>query len=290
MLLKVSVQITPKTDRRGFVDVWQLREAVSAVEALTAYKPHSIKVVAGPSSQEFLQQRAKLLAEIESTIDAYLAREPRWAVFLLQRVGHHEWAPEGTHSKTSKINNAWLGDWALTEVFNGKRINWIRLNESINNTRARVTRKEGSTFMSFESENSPSSPIADASDCQLRYSGGLTYLPAENMQAAMSRETVLGYLATYAVEGLQDTLKPFHPKKRYKQVLVHCPEGESLDSQRARYLLLARDTMIELASDNRAIEYICHFKRVNGLRCQGGVDLSFSNSVMSIELIGLLNR
>lgn len=226
-------------------------------------KPHSIKVVAGPSSQEFLQQRAKLLAEIESTIDAYLAREPRWAVFLLQRVGHHEWVPEGTHSKTSKINNAWLGDWALTEVFNRKRNNWIRLNESTNNTRARVTRKEGSTFISFESENPPSSPIADASDCQLRYSGGLTYLPAENVEAAMSRETVLGYLATYAIDGLQDALKPFHPKKRYKQVLVLCPEGESLNNRRTRYLLLAGDTMIEVASDNGAIEYIRHFKRVD---------------------------
>lgn len=230
-------------------------------EIFISTKPYSSKVVAGPSSQEFLQQREKLLAEIESNIDAYLAKEPRWAVFLLQRVGHHEWVPERTSSETSKLNSAWLGDWLLTDIFNRKRDNWIRLNDSTYNTKARITRKKGSALISFESLKPPSSPIGDASECQLRYSGGLTYLPAENMEAAMSSETVLGYLSTYPIEGLSDTLKPLNPKKRYRQVLVNCPEGESLNSRRTRYLLLAGDTMIELASDNVAIEYIRHFKR-----------------------------
>ncbi|MEJ2622392.1 MAG: hypothetical protein P8163_19720 [Candidatus Thiodiazotropha sp.] len=221
----------------------------------------STKVVAGPRNLKFLQQREKLLAEIESNIDAYLSKEPRWAVFLLQRIGHHEWVPEGTSSETSKINYTWLGDWALTDVFNSKRNNWIRVNESSNKTKARVSRKDGATFIALESDKPLSSPIADTSECQLRYSGGLTYLPAEDKEAAMSRETVLGYLSTYPIEGLSEPLKPLHPKKRYKQVLMHCPEGESLDNQRTRYLLLAGETMIEVASDKGAIEYIRHFKR-----------------------------
>ncbi len=227
-------------------------------EAREIYLPKKryTRKVAGPNIQKFIQQRKKLLAEIESNIDAYLTKDPRWAVFLLQRAGRHEWVPTGTKSETDQINDAWLGNWTLTKVF--KR---MRISELSNNTKARITRQDGSTFISFQSTNHPSSPIADASECQLRYSGGLTFLPAKGKESAMSRETVLGYLGTYPIKGLTEVLKPFNPRKRYKQVLIQCQQGESLDNRRTRYLLLAKDTMIELASDNWAIEYVRHFKR-----------------------------
>jgi hypothetical protein len=78
----------------------------------------------------------------------------------------------------------------------------------------------------------------------------------------MSRESVLGYLLTYPMNGLSDVLKPFYPYQRYKQVLMLCPEGESIDNRRSRYLLLAEDTMVEIASDRNTIEVVRHFKRI----------------------------
>ncbi|MES2018124.1 MAG: hypothetical protein V4484_16675 [Pseudomonadota bacterium] len=35
----------------------------------------------------------KRLAEMGANIDRYLAQNPRWGVFLLEQIGHHEKAP-----------------------------------------------------------------------------------------------------------------------------------------------------------------------------------------------------
>lgn len=213
----------------------------------------------GPKDHTFLQQREELLAEIESNIDAYLSEDPRWGVFLLHRVGHHEWVPEGMTSDTDLINDAWLGNWQLDKVF----LDWIPVDEPAEATTASIGRNGSSTVISFQSRTPPSSPIGDARNCQLRYSGGLSYLPSHIEKYSLSHETVLGYLKTYPIEGLADVLEPFDPTKRYKQVLVLCPEGESLDSSRTRYLLLAEDTMVEVATDTYAIGYVRHFTRVS---------------------------
>lgn len=57
---------------------------------------------------------------------------------------------------------------------------------------------------------------------------------------------------------------PFDPKKRYKQVLVQCEAGESLENDRVRFLLLAGDTLVEVAAEQpyKASIFVRHYRRV----------------------------
>jgi hypothetical protein len=66
-------------------------------------------LVAGKGAPEFEQARARLMADIASNIDRTLAQDPRWGVFLLERVGHQEWTPTGRQSTTKKLAPAWEG-------------------------------------------------------------------------------------------------------------------------------------------------------------------------------------
>jgi hypothetical protein len=227
-----------------------------------AYHDYAETTVAGPDHQAFLQQKEKLLAEIESNISAYLDKDQRWAVFLIKRLGHHEWVPAGKSTSTGDISDVWLGNWALSDVFSRVGNNWFRDKTLASGTKGVIRRNGDSTFVTFKSTKSPYSPIADTEQCQLRYSGGLTYLPSTDPEAALSRETALGYLSTYPIEELAELMQPLNPYNRYKQVLLNCEQGESLNSQRTRYLLLANDIMLEVASDSWAPEYVRHFKRV----------------------------
>lgn len=217
--------------------------------------------VAGSLAPEFLRAREKLLAEIDSNIDRSLAEDPRWGVFLLHRVGRHEWVPEGTESNTWKLDPSWLGHWELEQTFLG----WRLLNMQPEKTDATITQSNDSTTITFRTPSLATPPLEDAIGCQLRYSGGRTYLPSTNNEDSLSTETVIGYMGAYPIPGLVDVFKPLDRTKRYRQVLVLCPQGEWTDNDRVRFLLLAGDTMIEIAKNGSSNVYVRHFRRVKTL-------------------------
>lgn len=168
-----------------------------------------------------------------------LKQEPRWSVFLLHRVGHHEWIPEGTQSTTHQLDSAWLGKWAFQKeskdssypMTNGEGTADIYQDGEF----TKITITAASSF----------DPFNNVSGCLLRYSGGLTYLPEitpDGKTDKLNTNTLLGYTLPVLHP---DAIAPFDVKKRYKQVLMQCAGAEEPDSSRARFLLLAGDTLIE---------------------------------------------
>ena len=191
--------------------------------------------VSGRDVTDFRATLAATLAVLDANIDTWLRRDPRWAVFLLRRVGYNEWVPEGMRTATGRINPVWLGRWRLVaqtpdwnqplQPARGDAVIGYRRNAMVIRTKAA----------------SPLAVMPDVSDCTLRYSGGVTYLP----DPAAERNTALGdYKGAYAAEALA----ALNPHLRYKQVLMQCEGAESDDSDRVRFLLHARDRMIEIGA------------------------------------------
>jgi hypothetical protein len=201
-----------------------------------------------PSPYTPLHQ-VSLLAEMESNIDRYLEQEPRWAVFLLHRIGHHEWVPEGMQSVTHRLDPSWEGDWVLEK----ENPNWIEPMRAANG-RASIKR-DGEYFrMTIEAENARE-PLLDVESCLLRYSGGLTY-QADNSEGG-PMHSLLGYFYGagttrsghfYSGQGNREAIAPFDPAKRYKQVLMQCENAEMLGSPHIRFLLLSNDILVEFGS------------------------------------------
>lgn len=230
-------------------------------KSMEVYVPGGTVYVSGSLAPEFLRARKELLAEIDSNIDRYLAEDPRWGVFLLHRVGRHEWVPEGTESNTWKLDPSWLGHWELEKTFLG----WQLLNMQPQKAGATITQSNNSTTITFRTPSLTTPPLEDAVGCQLRYSGGRTYLPSMNNEDSISTETVIGYMGTNPTPGLVDVFEPLDRTKRYRQVLVLCPQGEWADNDRVRFLLLAGDMMIEIAREGWSAIYVRHFRRVKAL-------------------------
>jgi hypothetical protein len=254
-----------------------------------------------PGDYTFLDHLRKLLADSEGQIDRYLAEEPRWSVFLLHRTGHHEWVPEGMQSATHRLTPNWLGQWQLERTFqdwglsgnfvvDGSRPGAQELQGTIARS-ATVARDGELTRINFQTHSDFGAPLEDVSGCELRYSGGLTYLPQiENAAGAASAgqdwtHTALGDLgkdcwnkfnrsgagSDRAVGGHCRSAKdngpafaPLDPTKRYEQVLVQCLEGESVESDQIRFLLLEGDTLVEFAASapQNQILYVRHYRRV----------------------------
>ncbi|MBW8370844.1 MAG: HEAT repeat domain-containing protein [Thiobacillus sp.] len=211
---------------------------------------------------EFIKQLREILVTSKRNIDRHLKEDPRWGVFVLSRVGHHEWVPEGMTSETDKLGHEWVGQWKLEKVFKGYHPDWTLVSNPPEATRARIYREGGVTRIAFQSEDPPRAPLQDAVGCQLRYSGGLTFIPSSNSDDSVSTETVFGYEGAYPIPMLREVYKPLKPTNRYRQVLVQCPEGEWFDNLRTRHLFLAGNTMIERASEGRGMT-VRHFRRVD---------------------------
>ena len=221
--------------------------------------------IGGREDPVFMQQLQELLAIAERNIDRYLRQDPRWGVFLLHRVGHHEWVPEGMASSNGVLDAEWLGAWVLEKSFS----QW-QPNQSTPQGSALVYRDGGKTRITFASEAPVASPVENAAGCVLRYSGGLTYLPEKGSHATTSTHTVLGYLPGISgysqfKPGPVEVFAAMNPKFRYKQVLVQCAEGESSDTNRVRFVLLAGNTLIEVARDDaRGSPVVArHFRRAS---------------------------
>lgn len=193
----------------------------------------------------------QLLVQLGRNIAAALKAEPRWAVFLVVRKGHHEFIPAGSESRAGQLDATWAGDYVLEHHYVD------RLPQTIASpVRAHITiGSKASISMRSAAVQPP--PIENTESCELRYSGGLSQRKSEgrgfpwffdlDIKAAWAR--VKGITA----EQRPEPFASFDPDKRYKQVLMLCREGESLNRERVRFLFLTGDVLFELAVDNASM-------------------------------------
>jgi len=241
-----------------------------------------------------------LIAKSEANINIYLKQDPRWGVFLLHRMGDHEWVPEGIKSDSHKLTEDLAGKWQLVKSFH----DWSGgltfrdwgggLISEQEPTHTAIISNEGElSKITFQTK---ATFPEDAVGCVLRYSGGTTYLPKyyestiegdPTLKTVTNQEwsnTMFGdlekdcfgkiYVTGAGSKNLGNqctssadngyALAPLDPQKQYQQVLVQCPEGESTDSDQMRFLLLNGDTMVEFSARGPYNEdlYIRHFHRV----------------------------
>jgi formylglycine-generating enzyme required for sulfatase activity len=217
------------------LDNWRI--STSRIYAFSNTHPSRV-TISGKKVSSFVQAHDKLLAEIKTNIKNYLAEDPRWGVFLLHRVGFHEWVPEGMHSTTNQLGPAWEGTWEL-EKESGT---WYV--EKMNKRSGKaIIRRDGEFMRMSVSADQDSEPFPNAKNCLLRYSGGQTVRPGTE-----ATDTLIGYnpLGRFVDKTIHlETAAPFDPAQRYKQVLMQCDEGESYTSTRVRFLLRANDMLVE---------------------------------------------
>lgn len=254
-----------------------------------------------PAVYSYIDDVRDLIARSEASIDAYLRQDPRWGVFLLHRIGHHEWVPEGMPGNTGKLGPEWLGEWRLEQTYK----DWGTFGDSSSTPKlpqphgAQITQEGGVTRIAFHTRNNTGFP-EDAAACTLRYSGARTNPPRTGQlgrelipqgQLKNNQEwsyTMLGNLekdcsnehrrsgAGSAMRGGSQcqypsyangaAFAPLDPAKQYEQILVQCPEGESTDTDHVRFLLLKGDTLVEFAAEypNDVELYVRHYRRVRG--------------------------
>ena len=232
--------------------------------------PNGEKAISGRGVQPFEQMLRKLLASTEANIERYLKADPRWGVFLLQRIGHHEWVPQQATSRSQLIDASWLGTWTLEKWSD----DWSTPMQSpplqaiLSSTGELTSLAKPTSSYAVISRNGELTQITlraqrttetlpNVSDCTLRYSGASTYLPELGPEGQKSTATLLGYFyrnggapsgGFYDDCANRDAVAPFDPKKRYKQVLMQCQGAESAESDRVRFLLLAGDVLVEFGA------------------------------------------
>ncbi len=208
----------------------------------------------------------------DKEIDRYLNQDPRWAVFLLHRIGYHEWVPEGMKSATHILDSSWEGRYELKK----RADNWI-LPMKPEKGQAIIERDGEFMKITIESEINRH-PLKRVKQCSLRYSGGLTYYPELTPSGQSPLNTMLGYFyraganrsarSAFPKAGAfhkdgdnKEAVAPFHPKKRYKQVLMQCKNAESDRSGSLRFLLLANDILVEFGGSAGKLA-VRHYARV----------------------------
>lgn len=201
-------------------------------------------LVALQGDDAFMSMLRATPATAEANVERSLAQDKRWGVSLLHRAGLHERVPQGMKSDTGKLEKEWQGEWKLEKAFVGwKPAPAGKLGATLHAERD-VTR------IRFHGGNAPNGEAA----CELRYSGGKTYVPGGSALKSSSTDTPLGYLP--AISGISqfddspvEPFAPLDPKVQYPQVLVQCPQGEWPDPERVRFLLRAKDTPLEVVRE-----------------------------------------
>lgn len=219
----------------------------------------SHEAVAGRGVTDFERARKELLAEIESNINRYLSQDPRWGAFLLHRIGHHEWVPEGMKSTTHLLDRSWNGTWILEKETH----DWRKPMKP--STGHAVIKRHGDYMRITVTADKEEEPFLNIENCTLRYSGGLTFLPELVHGGQVAESTIFGYRVgeMWQDGSNKEAVSPLDPKKRYKQVLMQCDKAESADSDRVRFLLLAGEVLVEVGAFNpfRPIS-VRHYRRL----------------------------
>jgi hypothetical protein len=223
----------------------------------------------------------EILSASEAAINFYLKQDPRWAVFLINRINHHEYLPVGTKISSNKLDLKLLGQWKLEKSYE----NWKlapEKTEGILDIRA-----DGEYIKAtLNTEASLQPPLQDVRDCTLRYSGGTTYLWShaglKNVgfedHPSYESSTPLGDLSGYySLRAAVPWKNPepidmsvfalFDPNKKYEQILMQCTGGETLNSDRVRFLLLVDGVLIEIATEtpNRRPVFVRQYERVTSV-------------------------
>ncbi|QTN26147.1 hypothetical protein HZ993_12380 [Rhodoferax sp. AJA081-3] len=205
--------------------------------------------------KNFESDLREILEANDRAIDGYLKDDTRWGIFLLQRIGHHEFVPQGMASDTHRVDAALIGDWKLERHF----VDWEPVPVDAQGV-AKVSRTGESTRISIRAKQANSDlrevdELPDITDCVLRKSGGRWpgrgYLPInEKKMRNGGDETIPAY-------------SPFDSGGSYEQVLLQCKGAEGDDSDRVRFVLLAGNTLVEFstASPQHQLLHIRHFKR-----------------------------
>jgi hypothetical protein len=202
--------------------------------------------VGGADDARVMRRVQQMLSDIEVTIERWLAEDPRWGVFVIERVGRHEWVPMNSSTESGRLDAAWQGAWALERQFDDWRA------EQVPSRRARIVTRADRSWVQFDGERAGD----PGTTCELRYSGGSSYGQAES-----------GHLPWFTRDpGRQrdptGPLLPLDVRKAYRQVLVQCAEGEHFDNRKARLMFLAEDTIVEITKPADRLPYIVrHWQR-----------------------------
>lgn len=211
----------------------------------------------------------------QDSVDAYLKQDPRWAVFLMKRVGHHEWLPYDMQPAPTTLGGEWLGRWVLDKSFEDFTVSNVQQQGDADIYLDGVTPR-----ITIKSSADKDSVLNDTIGCTLRESGALT--PTWKMGDI--RQTVLGDLyplvtsrgydyvgkgedwvnkATGEINGLE----PFKQEDaRFRQILMQCDEGEKQGREVVRFLLLANDILVEVGTGllHGTPVHIRHYRRPSG--------------------------
>lgn len=212
---------------------------------------------------DFETELKRLLQASEESIATALKVEPRWRIFLLNRIGHHEWGPERMTSTNGQIDRAWIGQWKLVRHY----VEFLPQSLAIGAV-ARIETDGSTTRISIQSSGEQAVPIRDVVNCTLRYSGGVTPLG----QAPLGKPNYIGKSGNRVIEdparrnpcGGLNGLDPLDSNTRYKQVLMQCEGAEAQRDDSVRFMLRNGDTLIEIASEGPADKqvHIRHFSRI----------------------------
>ncbi|MBK7014071.1 MAG: hypothetical protein IPH39_00520 [Sulfuritalea sp.] len=212
---------------------------------------------------DFETELKRLLQTSQESIATALKSEPRWGVFLLNRIGHHEWLPERMTSTKGQIDNSWIGKWKLVRHY----VEFVPLSQVIGAV-ARIETDGSMTRISIQSSDEQATPLRYVVNCTLRYSGGVTPLG----HAPFGKQNYIGKNGNRTIEdparnspcGGVNGLDPLDPNTRYRQVLMQCDGAEALRDDSVRFLLRNGDTLIEVASEGPVDKqvHIRHFNRI----------------------------
>jgi hypothetical protein len=213
--------------------------------------------VAGKDDAVFLRLLNETLLRSEQRIDYWLKRDPRWAVFLLHRHGHHEWVPAGIESPLGRLDQNWHGQWVLEHSYADflpqKKLPFLM---------ASIYPQGSQTVIQIEENNLPKHR------CELRYSGATSIRVNRGSEAESYKITALGYLSGFSnfnpeKSGHLEPLAPMSVSKAYRQVLVQCEYAEWPSNNNVHFLFLVDDTLIEVIGrqDSKQLT-IRHWSRV----------------------------
>ena len=224
------------SDLQNWRFIWRMSEGL---DVYLYYDGKRQIKVGGAKDTEFQALLNEILATAEANIERHLQQDSRWGVFLLQRVGHHEWVPVGMQSTTGRLHPSWRGEWGPVRTF----VDWEPVEAATPPVHYFIQGDESGTTLSAPSINAR---------CELRYSGGVT----SDRRLSELPLTQWGSKPRFDFE-------PLDPRKRYRQVLVWCPQGEWFDNNRVHFLLLADDTLIEVSRESaqKSPVMVRHYRR-----------------------------
>lgn len=231
------------------------------------HEKNDIRVgISGKGVKEFETLRLTLIKDIELNLQKFLQQDPRWGVFLLNRIGHNEWLPNGLNSNTHRIREPLAGKWVLEKYTD----DWRKPMHPLYAI-AEIKQENEHTHITIEAKESDdphantNEPFSNVKNCLLRYSGGSTIIPELGTNGQKPDKTLFGDMhgKMYEEGENKEAVAPFNPRKKYRQILMQCEKAESPESDRTRFLFYTGKYLVEVGKryPNDPIS-IRHYRRM----------------------------